>query len=32
LCREYDAAPAVLEQDLIALVSRLEEARLGEVK
>ena len=32
LCREYDAAPAVLEQDLIALVSRLHEARLGEVK
>lgn len=32
LCREYDAAPAALEQDLIALVSRLEEARLGEVR
>lgn len=32
LCREYDAAPAVLEQDLIALVARLLEARLGEVK
>jgi hypothetical protein len=32
LRREYDAAPAALEQDLIALVSRLEEARLGEVR
>jgi hypothetical protein len=32
LCREYDAAPDVLERDLIALVSRLEESRLGEVK
>ena len=32
LCREYDAAPDVLERDLIALVSRLEQARLGEVK
>jgi hypothetical protein len=32
LCREYDAPPAVLEQDLIALVSRLATARLGEVK
>jgi hypothetical protein len=31
LCREYDAAPDVLERDLIALVSRLEQARLGEV-
>lgn len=32
LCREYDASPDVLERDLIALVSRLEQARLGEVK
>lgn len=32
LCREYDAEPYVLERDLIALVSRLEQARLGEVK
>ena len=32
LCREYDAPPDVLEHDLIALVSRLAEARLGEVK
>ncbi len=32
LCREYDAAPAILEGDLIALVARLQEARLGEVK
>jgi hypothetical protein len=32
LCREYDATPAVLEHDLIALVARLQEARLGEVK
>jgi hypothetical protein len=31
LCREYDAAPEKLETDLIALVSRLAEARLGEV-
>ena len=31
LCREYDAPPDVLEQDLLALVARLEEARLGEV-
>jgi hypothetical protein len=31
LCREYDAEPDVLERDLIALVSRLEQARLGEV-
>ena len=31
LCREYEAPPDVLERDLIALVSRLEEARLGEV-
>ena len=32
LCREYDAAPEKLETDLIGLVSRLAEARLGEVK
>lgn len=32
LCREYDATPDVLERDLLALVSRLEQARLGEVK
>jgi hypothetical protein len=32
LCREYDAEPAVLERDLIALVSRLTEARLGAVR
>lgn len=32
LCREYDAAPEVLERDLLALVSRLEQVRLGEVK
>jgi hypothetical protein len=32
LCREYDAAPEMLESDLLALVSRLQEARLGEVK
>ena len=32
LCREYDATPDVLERDLIALVDRLQQARLGEVK
>jgi hypothetical protein len=32
LCREYEAPPDVLERDLIALVSRLEQARLGEVR
>jgi len=32
LCREYDAAPEELEADLIGLVSRLAEARLGDVK
>jgi hypothetical protein len=32
LCREYDAAPDVLEKDLLELVARLAEARLGEVK
>jgi hypothetical protein len=32
LCREYDAAPDVLEHDLLALVAELERARLGEVK
>ena len=31
LCEEYDAAPDVLERDLVALVARLEKARLGEV-
>jgi hypothetical protein len=31
LCDTYDAAPDTLERDLIALVSRLREARLGEV-
>lgn len=31
LCREYDVAPDVLERDLIALVARLAQARLGEV-
>ena len=31
LCEEYDVAPDVLERDLIALVARLEKARLGEV-
>jgi hypothetical protein len=31
LCREYEAPPDVLERDLIALVLRLEQARLGEV-
>ena len=32
LCREYEATPEVLERDLLALVSHLEQARLGEVK
>ena len=32
LCDEYDAPPDVLERDLIELVERLAEARLGEVK
>jgi hypothetical protein len=32
LCREYDAAPDKLERDLLGLVARLAEARLGEVK
>ena len=32
LCREYDVAPDKLESDLLELVSRLVEARLGEVK
>ena len=31
LCQEYEVAPDVLERDLIALISRLEQARLGEV-
>ena len=32
LCREYEVAPDKLETDLLELVSRLAEARLGEVK
>ena len=32
LCREYDAAPDELQRDLLELVARLAEARLGEVK
>ena len=32
LCREYDVAPDVLERDLLALVGRLADSRLGEVK
>jgi hypothetical protein len=32
LCREYDAAPEVLEHDLLQLLGQLEQARLGEVK
>jgi hypothetical protein len=32
LCAEYDAAPDVLERDLLDLVGRLVDARLGEVK
>jgi hypothetical protein len=32
LCHEYDVAPDVLERDLLELVGRLAEARLGEVK
>jgi hypothetical protein len=31
LCLEYDAAPERLESDLLELVSRLAEARLGEL-
>jgi hypothetical protein len=31
LCREYDAAPADIERDLLALVARLAEAGLGEL-
>jgi hypothetical protein len=31
LCGEYDASPDELERDLLALVARLAEARLGEV-
>lgn len=31
LCREYDAAPADIERDLLALVKRLVEAGLGEL-
>lgn len=32
LCREYEVAPDRLKTDLVELVSRLAEARLGEVK
>ena len=32
LRREYDVAPDVLEQDLLSLVARLAESRLGAVK
>lgn len=32
LCREYDAAPNELERDLLELVARLADARLGEMK
>jgi hypothetical protein len=32
LCREYDATTDELEQDLLALVARLAEAHLGELK
>jgi len=32
LCQEYDVAPDVLERDLLGLVGRLADARLGEVK
>jgi hypothetical protein len=32
LCREYDSEPAVLEQDLLTLVSQLTEVRLGAVQ
>jgi hypothetical protein len=32
LCREYDAAPGDLERDLLELVARLAEARLGDLK
>lgn len=31
LCREFDTTPDVLERDLLALVTELEQARLGEV-
>jgi len=31
LCQEYDAAPDAIERDLLALVTRLVEARLGEL-
>ena len=32
LCEEYDAAPDDIERDLLALVGRLVEARLGELR
>ena len=32
LCREYDATTDELERDLLALVARLAEAHLGELK
>jgi Coenzyme PQQ synthesis protein D (PqqD) len=32
LCREYDATPEQLEQDLLELVGRLADARLVELK
>jgi len=32
LCEEYEAAPDVLEQDLMALVSKLAASGLGEVR
>jgi hypothetical protein len=32
LCEGYDAAPGVLERDLLELVTGLAEAGLGEVK
>ena len=32
LCREYDAAPDVLERDLLKLLTELEQARLVEMR
>jgi hypothetical protein len=32
LCREYDASPDVLEQDLLKLVGELQQARLVEAR
>ena len=32
LCREYDAAPDVLERDLLQLLTELQQSGLGEVK